>query len=355
MSRHDHEEEHEEEQNDEGPIFADEPIVLHPRIFEGAPQDASPLNFNTVLIELDGRLIADLNWSAARARALKAIENGYALMWNIDLGFFSALSRPLSCQTQFLSFTLALEHFRDTLWKEFKSQTLGLSLYRGSADFSEGFPWDEQQSANLKQWLSNTNHANEDKRLVRLFCRDAAVEYLSLLAARLPDPLSLYLFLDGSSLQSTSLADEMCYLNPERFERFKLVLKGHRLPHAALGWENPTSQGYYGCKEMELPSFEMPAIGFCIPPLQCIDSSHFQGMEEALAALRGQEIPFKLIAESQLTAGWDGLDHLIYSPLGLSPGGKRKLQGFCAAGGRVISASDMGNFPDFENSPRADV
>lgn len=350
MSREDHQEDFEEE-------FEESPLSLQPRIFEGDWQISQPVGFDAVTIHLDGRVQSDLDWKKARAQAQEAIELGYNLMWDMDMGLFAGLAQPLTHQSQFLSLTLGLEHFRDSLWKEFKSQTVGISLFRGSADFSHHFRWDDHQECNLRNWLQDIHvpqlaalelsqmmQQEEGKQFVRLYCRDVAVEYLSLLATRLPDTLPAYLFLD-TFLLPRSLTSEMQLLNPERFDRLHLALKGHQLPFHAIGWDIPTNQGYSGYSMMDLPNHQEATIGVCIPPMNVYQSQHYQGLEEGILALKKKSFPFKLIAECHLTSQWDGLDYLLYSPSGLSAQGKRKLQGFCAAGGTVISTGNLLDLP----------
>jgi hypothetical protein len=328
-----------------------------PRIFNGHWQENIPPGFDALTITLDGRTQADLDWKNARKEAQCAVEKGYALMWDMQLGLFDRLAHPLTNQTQFLSLTLSLEHFRDSLWKEFKSQTIGISLLRGSVDFSRGFSWDSDQKQSMKEWLQEISDLStqfvdfnqlelyeEGQQLIRLFCRDVAVEYLALLASRLPDSLRTYLYLDASPLAG-SILNEIQLLNPERFDRLHLALKNHHLPFDVLGWEAPTFQGYSGHAPVELPLPPQISIGVCIPPLNFYHSHHYQGLEEGLLALIKRSIPFKIIAESQLTSSWDGLDYILYAPSGLSGQGKRKLQGFCAAGGTVVSTGVLLGLP----------
>jgi hypothetical protein len=351
MSREEHKEEDFEEE-------VKNPLCLHPRIFEGKWHESMPTGFDAVTIHLDGRVQFDLDWKKGREQAQFAVEKGYALMWNMQMGLFNDLIHPLTHQSQFLSLTLALEHFRDSLWKEFKSQTLGLILFRGSVDFSNGFRWDEHQEQNLRHWLQEINlphlasldvsqlmQHGEGKQFIRLYCRDVAIEYIALLATRLPDSLSAYLFLDTQVL-SRSLLSEMQILNPERFDRLHLALRGHQLPFNAIGWEEPTAQGFSGYSLVDLPAVQTASIGICIPPMHFYHPQHYQGLEEGILALQKESIAFKLIAESHLTAQWDGLDYLLYSPTGLSTQGKRKLQGFCAAGGTVISTGNLLGLPN---------
>lgn len=311
---------------------------LTPLVYEGT--DASPpAGFNALTIRLDGGLRSDLNWKEAEEQAEKAISKGYALFWDIDLGLFNRLTLPLANQTQFLSLGLSLEHFRDTLWKNFRSHSLGLSIYRGNADFSLGFDWDEDQTSHFKSWLQEHDLVVSEKGslLAALFCQEVAVEYLSLLAAYLPDGLPCYLFLNAASMAHDPLK-QIQLLNPHRFDSFSLALKGATLPFKGWGWHSGLfPAGYAGTAPMVLPSLQPSRVGICLPLMDDYHPEHWLGLDHALRLLTERSIPFRLISESHLITEWDGLDDLIYLPKGLSPQGKRKLQGFCAAGGRVIS------------------
>jgi hypothetical protein len=327
-------------------------------------QDASlslQKEFNAVRISLDGHLQADLDWKKERQLAKEYIEQGYALLWEMDLGLFSSLPFPLTNQTQFLSLTLSLEHFRDSIWKEFRSHTLGVSLYRGAADFSLQFPWTDEQQQNLRGWLQDKFNSEKEfesemqipcasfstlnssvlqqsekgRELVSLFCRDVAVEYLALLASRMPDSLACYLLVDASSIPS--LIWQIQALHPERFERFGLAIKGTDLSFQALGWDRGTSYGFLSTTPLDVPQELKDSIGVCLPSMDLVRPSVYEGLEEALKVLIRQGRPFRLIPESYLITEWDGLDYLLYLPQGLSPQGKRKLQGFCAAGGTAVS------------------
>lgn len=364
---------HEEHREDfEEGFVLDTPNIWVPRIFEGEWQrEGSHLEgFDTIMISLDGKINGDLDWRHAQEQARKALDLGYNLMWDLQLGLFNELKQPLTSQVQFLSLTLALEHFRDTLWKEFKSRTVGLILYQGSADFSHKFSWDDHQKSNLSQWFQELQMSHfvdkdvsellsdhEGSQLTRLFCRDVIIEFLGLLATRLPDSLSPYLFLDARSLPRDPYI-ELQIINPERFDRFHLALKGVQLPHHAIGWEIPTPYGYYGRDSRQLPPLLSPTIGLCVPPMDDYQLMHYFELGQGISTLQRHSLSYKMIPESHLTSQWDGLDYLIYNPSSLTPQGKRKLQGFCAAGGTLVSVgnhqkefSGEMNLQDFVNRP----
>jgi len=306
-------------------------------LFQGQVGSSGPKGEGIITIDLDGTLRSNLDWKRAQEQAQAAVKKGSCVMWKMDMGLFNRLAYPLTHQGQFLSLTLALEHFRDSLWKEFASETVGLSLFQGSADFTHNFRWDDHEKENWRHWLQEIGDSRfaslnlieisdheEGAQLLRLYCRDVCMEYFTLLAASLPDALPLYLYLDAASFSSLSLVSSMQLFNPERFDRFHLSLKGAQLP--------------FDASDGEL------SIGICVPPMHFYQASHYEGLEKGLKVLKQKSIPFKLIAESYLTAQWEGLDDLLYSPKGLSPQGKRKLQGFCAAGGRVISSGPLLGF-----------
>ena len=352
MSRaHHHHPNHQEESKEE---FSEHPIFPPSRIYERSWHSSIPSQFDGVTIYLDGRSESDLNWKKGKEEALEAIEHGYTIMWNLDLGDLCALRHPLKHEGQFLSLTLALKHFQETMWSEFKSHTFGLILYRGSLDFSSHFRFDDSDETAFRQWLQELNLKeiypldfdqirthHEGKLLTTLFCRDVIIEYLTLLANHLPDSLPIYLFLDLTNSPFPSPLAQIQLLNPERYTRFHLALRALELPFQALGWETPTAEGYFGKESVVLPKAEHPTAGICLPPVDDHRPDHYKGFEKAIELLKERKIPFKFISENFLTAEWDGLDDLFYHPAGLTFQGKRKLQGFCAAGGTITPVDSL--------------
>jgi hypothetical protein len=339
-------------------FFNEQPFI--PVIYDDWAE-VLPQGFNALKIQIDGRLHADLAWKLARHRAQAATEKGYFIFWEIELGLFADMKFPITHQTQHLSLSLSLEHFRDSLWKEFGPQSLGLGIYRGAADFSQQFSWDATQIENLQVWLQERfeniatlnaetqlhldefNQAHPDRlgksiegqQLLSFFCRDVALEYMALLAGRLPDSLPRYLMLEMPEAIDPLWQAQL--LNPECFEVFGLMVKNAKIPLQALRWDESSIFGSIGKIYSPIPTKQDIKIGVCLPPADMCRPSQYAGLQAALTLLVNSHIPFRLIAEDHLITDWDGLDDLFYVPTGLSAQGKRKLQGFCAAGGTVIT------------------
>jgi hypothetical protein len=312
---------------------------------------------NTVKISLDGRINSDLDWKIAKEKALKFIERGFSIFWELDLGLFSSLHYSISNQTQFLALGLSLEHFRDHIWTVFSENTVGISIYQGSADFALSFKWDEEQILNLRGWLEERfetvqslseelnlevsdfrviypyqlEKTKEGAQILSLFCRDACVDYMALLATRLPETSDCYLLLDFKEVDKDALFQAQL-ASQDCFNFLKLVTKDSLLPLSEFCWNDVLMT-----HEISSPAV---SLGVCFPPKEMCRPSQFKGLREVLLKLIAQKTAFRIISETNLITEWEGLDELIYVPSGLSSQGKRKLQGFCAAGGTLITLGE---------------
>ena len=300
-----------------------------------------PAGFDAVKIGLNGALDADLKWEKERAAAARYVEQGYRIFWEMQSGLFHDLRCPLSTETQLLSLSLALEHFYKTLWAEFKDHSIGICLYRGEADFSQGYPWDEEQESTLKEWLQANNEAalhsadlsctTSGRRLLSLFCRDAGAEYLELLAKCLPDSIDHFLLLDVSRLRDPLTTAQL--ITQERFPLFKIAVKGGRFLGGEMEWEGDSlgSSGYIGRTSPKKEKMAEIKVGVCLPAPSIID--WIPELNHCLVQLLEKLTPFRIVPESYLTTGWDGLDVLHVSSPHMTAQGQRKLLGFAAAGG----------------------
>jgi hypothetical protein len=294
----------------------------------------------TERIYLDGQMSSKLDWNTAIKHAEKAKAEGRMILWQIDLGLFSELQFPLSDQTQFLSLCLALEHFRDQIWPHFQDHTEGLCLYKGSPDFTHLIPWEKVLENNLISWIKEIYQTEESfnadtgyqiksfqslnkevllsqdkgRDLLALFARDTAAEYIGLLTTRVPDGLQAILEFETKQIENPVLGLQL--MAQDRYPRIAIRdLDGSFLQTAK----------------------EDVKLGVCWPQMEKKRFSHYQGFHQALLKLKEKQVSYRLIPEVYLTSEWDGLDELIVCPEGLSPQGIRKLQGFCAAGGTILS------------------
>lgn len=299
-------------------------------------------------IKIDGQLNAPLDWNKGREEAKEAAANGLKIRWDLNLGLFENLTFPLDNLTQYKALCLSLEHFRDTIWKDFESISTGLCLCTTQANFSKGYQWNETQMRNWQGWLkdhfdSESTLGNQigkrvkfddcDPRdsslvwLAQLYCRDACADYLQLLIANLIDSIPLFARIDCSC--NKDIVDLARLTSAERFDPIRLMPEGRH----------------------ELIS-EEATLGICLPSSQKIPNYYFDDLRLAVRALTSRNISFRIIPEEFLINKWDGLNDLIVASISVGPQCKRKLQGFCAAGGRVLTAgSSLGLANEIQFEP----
>lgn len=258
-----------------------------------------------ITIQLPSKISDDLNWIEPKKTAFKAIDEGKKIFWEFDLGL-TAPYFPLEDELIFHSLCLSLTTFSKELWPFFQEHTESASLYRGSADFSSFFSWSEKQLFNWNSW-QREKMANKEKHLRRLFCADAFAFYFQMLTYRLPDELSVTLTLNGKDCGT--LAETLQLVSKERFEHFILDLQ-------------------------EIPLVKDSLTAVCFPQEAECSQEILEKLDELFDCL---EKPLRVIPELFLTESWDEVEYLFVLSDALSQSGKRKLIGFCAAGGTVIT------------------
>jgi hypothetical protein len=79
--------------------------------------------------------------------------------------------------------------------------------------------------------------------------------------------------------------------------------------------------------------------------MHLIAPDYYAGLGEAIAHLTQAQTPFRIVPEYYLINQWDGLDSLIVLSSTINAQAKRKLQGFCAAGGTILTLGELLDLP----------
>lgn len=280
---------------------------------------------NTVCISLPSRLEDDLEWGLTLKLAEQVAYSGKYLFWNIDLGLSAYRFIPEDTAA-FFSFSLALEEFTKKVWPVFAEQTLGASIYCGKFHPHFNFP--------PSHW-----------ELDPLSAADALSDYLHRLASFLPEEVIAFAQFDVSEIHSYAILAQ--FLSKERFKYLQLALQGAKIPFVGLCWNDGyAAQGWIGQKAAE--NISLPAAistGVYLP-----NDSHmsFCLFEQLLVHLIHEQKPFRILAEDKLTQEWDGLEDLIVIENCISVQGKRKLQGFAAAGGQILCYDGSKSFESMQ-------
>lgn len=222
-----------------------------------------------------------LDFKEARKQALQLVGEGKKVQWFLDFGFFDRLAFPFGDEREAKALHLAIEHFLKSIYAEFEAYTEKVCLYKGSPFFPLGK--DEYEGA-------------------RVFS-----EYLAYLTANIYDRVPLSLDFECEGLEPLKRAR---LVNRELYSRFIIDMPQK------------------GDKAVLLPSVYS-------------EESAFTGLSEIMASLK----EYRVISEPFLVAEWEGLNELYVSSSSITPGAYRKLLGFNAAGGLVITSGSPLNLP----------
>jgi hypothetical protein len=216
-----------------------------------------------MIVKLDGKMSSLLDFRSGRHEALTAIAKGEPLSFEIDLGLDSFSGREVELK----ALSLALNHFVESLWEEFRPYIHEVIIYRGPLPENE---------------------------------------------------ITFSAYLKGlKGILTASIPVAICFET-----RGESPLTRVRKSSASLF---PGCRVYVDGKE---PEFDAEArIGFLIPSEN----------EEAYESLLKKGHRVRLVEEAFLISDWHGLDYLIVDPKFIDNEALRKLKGFNAAGGRVVS------------------
>lgn len=270
---------------------------------------------DSVLIFLDGGVESSLDFQAQKQQASVAVEEGLSLNFELDLGLFSKLKKPLSNKSQYLSLTLSLKHFKETFFDDFQDAIESVCIYKGNLDFREDLYFDDETVVNYDKWLEDkgldVNVYAEDNRLKSLFCRDAFFDYLHALTLDFIGSIPFCL-----NLETKDVNDPLFYAlltHKQIHEPFSLIVDGENI------YQNKSN------------------VAICLPSPEKVLKQDYEEMEEVFAYLIENNISYRLIPESMLITEWDLVDYLFVLSKHVKTAGKRMFQGFIAAGGTIVT------------------
>jgi len=258
---------------------------------------------------LPAHLEGDLEWTEATKEACLAVEKGKKIFWKFDFGWERGSTLSLDDPLSFHAFGIAIDHFLKELLPLFKENTLGVCFYRGDLECADKFLW----SAELQERQKEQGEAFD------LFAVRALAEYMHRLGAPLPEEVPLYCVVDA--LKNAKSAQRA---SKEHFEHIRIATYGQNFPFG----------GWVVQEEEMVPREE--AVGVCMPLHEHCSEGVLYQLNLLFADLEKEGTPFRVVHEACLTEEWLGLEklHVIFSAV--SAMGKRKLQGFSAAGGEIF-------------------
>lgn len=319
-----------------------------PAVFFADGKTVSEISsFNSEIIILDAHVKSSLDWSEAYAKADKVIKEGRCVLWFLDFGLFDALPFSLHNNSQYLTLSLAIEHFNKETWSRYKTSSLGVVIYKGDFNVCHLVGSDVDSLSNFREWLGGSHLEDvtpetlktsvAGKKTLQKYACDIATDYLDLLAQDLNEDVECFALVDAEKIEDPILALQA--FAGGRNSRFRFVLKNCVLPPQDIAWDSPSPFGVVGTKVFEMNQYrDKYPVGVSVPAFPGAVDCCFQ---DAVKELIKQGVAFRQIPEELLTTAWDGLDYLVISSSKVSSLGLRMLQGFVAAGGTVVTVGPL--------------
>lgn len=272
-----------------------------------------PVEYNVFQIRLDATLESSLSWENEIAIAKQVVLQGGLLFWELDFGL-AAPTFSLDSKLPFQAFLIAIKEFNDLIWKEFAAHTYGVVMFRGEVNYNAVFPWNQKQREYFEEWESNVPFKE------KLYAISALTEYLHALSAKLPEELQIFALFDAAQIESG--AELAILLSEKRFSHIHLGVKNSSVHIGALRW----AEGYRGDPDL-------CQIGICVPEESLCSQKILGHLDQLFEEHRG--VNFRIVPELMIIEKWEGLDEMIYLEDFITVQGKRQLDGFIAAGGKI--------------------
>lgn len=339
--------------NDEETLFLD---VDHSRFLingkEWIPQIHDNWNgenstfSNSVCIRLSATPQDSLEWDKEIDLAAKAIAANKRILWELDFGFGEGNIYP-SDGSIYEACRIAIDEFLDKIWKKLEKNSIGVVLYRGKADFEERVALDETLETTCThiieditgEKLQNIEIAKEKHPfLFKLSLTQLISDYLHRFIALLPVEMPAFAYFDVSEI--TSKTEVVRLFQKERFEHINLIIAGSPVRLPGISASSSSEVGFIFEKD-EKREIVKPRVGVVFPENQACSNTIYAQLESIITDLENQNIPYRAVSEAHLTSEWDEIDHMIVLPKSLGKLSTRKLLGFIAAGGEIVSDTEM--------------
>src|SRR5581483_9749631 len=161
------------------------------RIFERKNNEEKiPEGFNGTTIILNARSESSLEWQKEIEAANRLKDEGYKILFDLDLGLFSHLKHPLTHKNQFQALSYALDHFYTKVWEPLKEHSVGAIISRLDLPFE--LASNEVTDYHFEEWLSSHGENKHNPLLKPLYARDVIADFLELLTSPYPDTLLFF-------------------------------------------------------------------------------------------------------------------------------------------------------------------
>lgn len=322
-------------------------VEIQPRVWGGTDQ-SRPSFYNCQIISLDCSTRSPLRWNEQEKSATACLRQGIHIVWDLQSHLTGEQN---DCPPEsLLNATLrAFTFFHEGLYSRFASETLCTIIDRDAPQsLVSTSNFLRKKGASIETKSPSENFSSDLRKFpmrhfaspLERFERKCAV-WRSLSAALAEDcPIGVLL-----DLRDVSTDLQLQLIHQERLEHLLPIIDSDLQNFGALTWNRPSPQGAIfdevsaSWADRALEGYrEKPTISLSIalPILECGDRRSWEELGRVAEVLQALKIPHRVLALRCLRDHWEELDDIIAYTSAMTQLERRQLDGFCAAGGRVI-------------------
>ena len=308
---------------------------MRPLIAETGYEFVKDKNFNTLNIYIDARPSSDLSWESLEFEIEVALKLNAKLSFELDFGF-NEKKALLRDSAAFFSRGLAVNEFEGRIYKKYKNQISAIILYRGCGDFTDSISCDTALYTDFLEWKKSCFESQDlSKHMFRLFSMELLMQNLHRLSASLIEEIPLVALFDVKAIKSPSQQSEL--FSKLFFPYIFPGIKHSVSSFSGFGWQFGGDLGMIGHKSEPLPIKKLPFLGIVLPEMGKVPYDLF---DQTLHLLNESSIDYVIFPELLMIESWHGLDYILVFSSVLTSEGRRMLQGFNAADGKVVTVGE---------------
>jgi hypothetical protein len=289
----------------------------------------SPTSYDCINIAIDGSPSSDLEFFGLE----KSIQEVLNLDKKVCIELFLDLNSfnfSFYNEIEFAIRKRSLEVLVEKLSFVPEEKISHIIVYRGSIDFSSFIKKNALATLEYEKWKENFSKIEED-HLLQLFSAKLLSSFFHSLCSVLPDHIKGAVLLTMPYLLENAKIAEL--ISEETFSHLEIGIKNPNFFVNGICWGNGSGKHHLSFTPASFRYKEEDVKTAVILPF--LGNCKYSEFERVCKNLEEKSIAYKIIEENLTNEKWFDIDNILFDQENISFDGKRMLDGFVAAGGKI--------------------
>ena len=292
----------------------------------------NPSYYDCVNIPVDGSPESDLFFEGLESKVQKVLKKDKKVCIEVFLDLHDqafSFYNDFEISTRRRSLEVLLE-----IIEKFPKQAIEhIILYRGSLDFSNFIQNNVEANNHYFSWKKDLlENTIDEEHLLHLFSTQLLSEFFHSISSIFPDHINRALIFNTPPNLEFGKTAEL--ISSETFSHLHIGIRNPKFFVEGISWGSENgSINLLSQEKTKSPPVDvktavvLPFLGLC----------NYNRFEQVCNLLNKNNIPFKIIEENLINDKWFNIDHILFDHETISYDGRRMLEGFLSAGGKIYS------------------